>query len=108
MLEVFFFESRVFEILFSTSSIQVLFQVFQNNKHETFSLMLISHSILLFILFIFCFNLGVVLNFKGFLIKNNLFLRGQKSISYTFRNIHILEMLPERFTDKFLKLLILV
>ena len=31
---------RVFEILFSTSSIQVL----QNNKHETLSLMFISHT----------------------------------------------------------------
>ena len=54
----------------------------------------------------FIFILGVVLNFKGLLIKN--ILKGQKSFFYTFRKIHISEMLSEKFIEKFLKLLIQV
>ena len=39
-----YFKYLVLEILFSTASIQVLFEVLQKNKHETLSLMFISHS----------------------------------------------------------------
>ena len=53
--------------------------------------------------------LVLVVNFKGFLIENNYCFSADKNrFFYTLRKIHILEMLPESFIDKFIKLLIQV
>ena len=44
VLEIQVLEIQAFEILFSTLNIQVLFEVLQNNRYKTLSLMFISQS----------------------------------------------------------------
>ena len=59
------------------------------------------------IYFIFYFYIRCGTHFKGFLIRIN-YCFWRDRFFYTFRKIHISEMLPESFKDKFLKLLIQV
>ena len=83
-----------------------------NTKHCYWCLQ-VTHNFIIYLicfLFYFCiFILGMVFNIKGFLIKNKYCFWGDKNrFFYTFRKIHITEMLPESFIYKFLKLLIKV